>query len=140
MCLDRERGRLSKPVSASSWRSAARSYQAGLDRPSLRPWRHAGRQEVCGFHSLRFGPSRPVPLFLEDTQNHVSGTAFVHLLPYRFELQGIEAPFDMLQSKMGQYGEMNNGWSGEDVKGFTKIYANANKIYHQLHKETVCNK
>jgi argininosuccinate synthase len=30
---------------------------------------------------------------------------------------------------------MNNAWSGDDVKGFTKILANAGKIYQAVHQE-----
>ena len=118
-----------------------------LEKHTLSKWQQYWKEQLSNWYGMLLHEGqfldpvlRNIETFLEDTQNHVSGTAFVQLLPYRFELQGIEAPFDMLQSKMGQYGEMNNGWSGEDVKGFTKIYANANKIYHQLHKETVCNK
>jgi len=27
---------------------------------------------------------------------------------------------------------MNNGWSGEDVRGFSKIFGNQTMIYHQV--------
>jgi argininosuccinate synthase len=30
---------------------------------------------------------------------------------------------------------MNLGWSGEDVKGFTKIFGNQVSIYHQVKAE-----
>ncbi|MCG8372781.1 MAG: argininosuccinate synthase, partial [Balneolales bacterium] len=68
---------------------------------------------------------RDIEKFLEHTQNNVTGKVFVKLEPKRFELQGIESEFDLMASKFGQYGEMNQGWSGEDVKGFTKILGNA---------------
>jgi argininosuccinate synthase len=35
-----------------------------------------------------------------------------------------------MSSQFGQYGEVNKAWSGEDVKGFTTIMANASKIHH----------
>ena len=54
--------------------------------------------------------------------------------PYRFELEGIKSDYDMMNAAFGHYGEMNKGWSGEDVKGFTKILANASKI-HQFVQE-----
>jgi argininosuccinate synthase len=44
-----------------------------------------------------------------------------------------------MSSKFGKYGEMNNGWSGEDVRGFTKIFGNQTMIYHQV-KESVDGK
>jgi argininosuccinate synthase len=38
-----------------------------------------------------------------------------------------------MQSQFGKYGEMNNGWSGDDVKGFTKIFGNQALIYNRVH-------
>jgi argininosuccinate synthase len=37
-----------------------------------------------------------------------------------------------MSSKFGKYGEMNLGWTGDDVKGFTKIFGNQTVIYHQV--------
>ena len=37
-----------------------------------------------------------------------------------------------LKSTFGQYGEMNQGWTGEDVKGFTKIMSNATLIQRRI--------
>jgi argininosuccinate synthase len=78
---------------------------------------------------------RNIEAFLTDTQKNVTGTVFVNLLPYRFELHGIESEFDLMNSGFGEYGEMNNAWSGDDVRGFTKILANQNKI-HQFVNST----
>lgn len=71
---------------------------------------------------------RDIEAFLSNTQENVTGKVFVKLEPKRFELHGIESRFDLMASKHGQYGEMNQGWSGEDVKGFTKILSNATLI------------
>lgn len=71
---------------------------------------------------------RDIETFLGNTQKKVTGKVFVKLEPKRFELQGIESKYDLMASKFGQYGEMNQGWSGEDVKGFTKILSNATLI------------
>ena len=54
------------------------------------------------------------------------------LLPYRFELTGIESSHDLMSAKFGSYGEMNKTWTGEDVKGFTKIFGNQTSIYFKL--------
>jgi argininosuccinate synthase len=70
--------------------------------------------------------------FLESTQQNVTGKVFVELMPYRFQITGIESKFDLMSSKFGKYGEMNNGWTGEDVRGFTKIFGNQTMIYHQI--------
>lgn len=72
---------------------------------------------------------RDIEAFLEHTQERVSGEVEVELHPYRFVTNGIRSPYDLMSSRFGQYGEMNEGWSGEDVKGFTRILSNALKIY-----------
>ncbi|MBN8677204.1 MAG: argininosuccinate synthase [Chitinophagales bacterium] len=75
---------------------------------------------------------RNIEQFLEDTQQTVSGTVFCTLHPYRFTLDGIESPHDLMSSRFGSYGEMNTGWSGEDVRGFAKIFGNQTAIYHKI--------
>ena len=75
---------------------------------------------------------RDMEAFLESTQHNVTGKVFVELMPYRFQITGIESTYDLMSSKFGKYGEMNNGWSGEDVRGFTKIFGNQTMIYHQV--------
>lgn len=77
---------------------------------------------------------RDIEAFLEHTQATVTGKVFVKLVSKRFELQGIESDYDLMASKFGQYGEMNQGWSGEDVKGFTKILSNATLIQQSVQK------
>lgn len=68
---------------------------------------------------------RNIEAFLDTSQENVTGDVFVRLHPYRFELLGIKSQFDLMQSKGGQYGEINEGWTGDDVKGFTRILGNS---------------
>jgi argininosuccinate synthase len=75
---------------------------------------------------------RNIEKFLEDTQATVSGKVFVTLHPYRFIVTGMESKHDLMSSKFGSYGEMNKGWSGDDVKGFAKIFGNQTAIYHKI--------
>ncbi len=75
---------------------------------------------------------RDIESFLQNSQRNVSGTVKIELNPYRFHIIGIESPHDLMSSKFGAYGEMNKGWSGEDVKGFSKIFGNQNQIYYQV--------
>jgi argininosuccinate synthase len=77
---------------------------------------------------------RNIEKFLEDTQATVSGKAFVTLQPYRFTVTGIESAHDLMSSKFGSYGEMNKGWSGDDVKGFARIFGNQTAIYHKVNE------
>jgi argininosuccinate synthase len=78
---------------------------------------------------------RNIETFLTDTQTHVTGIVHVQLAPYRFYVTGIESPFDLMSAKFGSYGEMNNAWSGEDVRGFSKILSNQTMIYSKISKE-----
>ncbi len=78
---------------------------------------------------------RNIESFLTDTQKNVSGKVFVTLLPYRFLLTGIESENDLMNNKFGSYGEMNKSWTGDDVKGFAKIFGNQNTIYHLTHSK-----
>ena len=79
---------------------------------------------------------RNIEKFLEDTQATVSGKVFVTIQPYHFVVTGIESDHDLMSSKFGSYGEMNKGWSGDDVKGFAKIFGNQSAIYHKVNEES----
>ncbi len=77
---------------------------------------------------------RNIEQFLSSTQQYVSGKVSITLIPYRFLLNGIESKHDLMSSKFGSYGEMNKSWTGEDVKGFTKIFGNQTSIFHQVNE------
>ena len=78
---------------------------------------------------------RDIESFLEHSQENVSGKVFVQLMPYRFYISGIASPFDMMNSKFGKYGEMNAGFTGEDVRGFSKIFGNQTIIWNATQQE-----
>lgn len=78
---------------------------------------------------------RNIEKFLEDTQSTVTGKVFVTLEPYRFTVTGIESPHDLMSSRFGSYGEMNSGWTGDDVKGFAKIFGNQTAIFHKINEQ-----
>jgi argininosuccinate synthase len=75
---------------------------------------------------------RNIETFLSDTQQHVTGTVHVQLEPYRFYVLGIESAFDLMSAKFGSYGEMNNAWTGDDVRGFSKILSNQTMIHQKV--------
>ncbi|GAB4092588.1 argininosuccinate synthase [Flaviaesturariibacter terrae] len=77
---------------------------------------------------------RDIEAFFTNSQENVSGTVFIQLLPYRFQVNGIESPFDLMSDRFGKYGEMNTGFTGEDVRGFSKIFGNQTAIYQQVKK------
>ncbi|HEU4859694.1 MAG TPA: argininosuccinate synthase [Chitinophagaceae bacterium] len=78
---------------------------------------------------------RDIEAFLETSQQNVTGNVFVQLMPYRFQITGIESKYDLMSSKFGKYGEMNTGFTGEDVRGFSKIFGNQTSIWNAVQKE-----
>jgi argininosuccinate synthase len=97
-----------------------------LEKHVLTNWLHEGQ--------MLDPVMRNIEKFLEDTQETVSGKVFVNLQPYRFTITGIESEHDLMSSKFGSYGEMNKGWSGDDVKGFAKIFGNQAAIFHKVNE------
>ena len=77
---------------------------------------------------------RDIESFLEHSQDKVNGSVFVKLHPYRFEVEGIESPNDLMDVPFGKYGEEQGAWTADDAKGFIKILGNANNIYSHKNK------
>ncbi len=78
---------------------------------------------------------RDIEAFFQNSQENVTGDVFVQLMPYRFQVIGIESKYDLMSSKFGKYGEMNTGFTGEDVRGFSKIFGNQTSIWNAVQKE-----
>ena len=78
---------------------------------------------------------RDIEAFLQNSQQNVSGDVFVQLMPYRFQVIGIESKYDLMNSKFGKYGEMNAGFTGDDMRGFSKIFGNQTSIYHLVNTD-----
>lgn len=75
---------------------------------------------------------RDIEAFFISSQQQVTGDAFVLLQPYRFQIIGIESKYDLMSAKFGKYGEMHTGFTGEDVRGFSKIFGNQVSIFHKV--------
>jgi len=75
---------------------------------------------------------RDIEAYLTNSQQNVTGDVFVQLLPYRFQIIGIESNYDLMSAKFGKYGEMNTGFTGEDVRGFSKIFGNQTSIWNKV--------
>jgi len=110
-----------------------------LEKHTLTKWQLTWKDQLSMFygnwlHEGQFHDPimRNMEAFLIDTQKNVSGKVFVQLHPYRFQVIGIESEHDLMSNKFGTYGEMNNSWSGDDVKGFSKIFGNQVMIYHKV--------
>jgi len=110
-----------------------------LEKHVLTKWQLSWKDQLAQFYGnwLHEGQyldpvMRDMEAFLTSSQQHVSGTVSLSLMPHRFVINGIESPYDLMSAKFGKYGEMNLGWTGEDVKGFTRIFGNQVAIYHQV--------
>ncbi len=117
-----------------------KAHQA-LEKHTLSKWQLYWKDQVASFYGnwLHEGQfldpvMRDLEAMMQNTQQFVSGKVFITLHPYRFVINGIESEHDLMSAKFGHYGEMNNTWTGEDVRGFAKIFGNQNAIYHQLNE------
>ena len=80
---------------------------------------------------------RDIEAMLTSSQQRVCGTVTVNLHPYRFDLAGITSPFDLMQSKVANYGEDTKAWTADDAKGFIKITATSGKLWHSYNQTPV---
>lgn len=110
-----------------------------LEKHTLTKWQLSWKDQLASFygnwlHEGQFHDPimRDIEAFLQNTQQTVTGKVFVELHPYRFQVIGIESTHDLMSNQFGSYGEMNNAWTGEDVKGFSKIFGNQVMIWHKV--------
>jgi argininosuccinate synthase len=110
-----------------------------LEKHVLTKWQLTMKSQLADFYGnwLHEGQlldpvMRDIEAFFISAQQNVTGDVYLQLMPYRYQVSGIESPFDLMSSKFGKYGEMNTGWSGQDVRGFSKIFGNQTAIYHAV--------
>lgn len=110
-----------------------------LEKHVLTKWQLSWKDTIANFYGnwLHEGQfldpvMRDMEAMMSSAQKHVEGDVFVKLMPYRFHVVGIESAYDLMNSKFGKYGEMNNGWTGDDVRGFSKIFSNQLVIFERI--------
>ena len=108
-----------------------------LEKHVLTKWQQYQKQQLAQFYGMLLHEGqlldpvmRDTEAYLERSQERVTGVVYLTLHPYRFTLEGVESPYDMMQSKVATYGETNKAWDSRDAKGFIKIYSNAIQISH----------
>lgn len=113
-----------------------------LEKHVLTKWQLNWKDQLAQFYGnwLHEGQildpvMRDIEAFLANSQETVSGEVFVQLYPYRFQVIGVDSPYDLMSSRFGKYGEMNTGFTGEDVRGFSKIFGNQTSIHQLVSKE-----
>jgi argininosuccinate synthase len=113
-----------------------------LEKHVLTKWQQYWKEQLSNWYGMLLHEGqyldpvmRNIEKFLIDSQENVTGKVFIKLAPYRFLVEGIQSDFDLMNAGFGQYGEMSSGWSGDDVKGFTKLLGNQLKIYQTVQKK-----
>lgn len=110
-----------------------------LEKHTLTKWQQYWKEQLSNWYGMFLHEAmysepvmRDIEKFLENSQQQVSGKVFIQLRPYHFDLIGIESPHDLMNSGFAEYGEMNNAWTADDVKGFTKILSMPLRIYNAV--------
>ena len=113
-----------------------------LEKSTLSKWQQYWKDQLANWYGMFLHESQylePVmpdmEAFLTSSQRHVNGTAILKLRPYGFETIGVDSDEDLTKSKLGEYGEMNHGWTADDAKGFIKITSTPLRVFYGMHPE-----
>ena len=111
-----------------------------LEKSTLSKWQQYWKDQIANWYGMFLHESEylePVmpdmEAFLTSSQRHVNGTAIFKLRPYTLQTVGVDSDDDLTKSKLGEYGEMNHGWTADDAKGFIKILSTPLKMYYGIH-------
>jgi argininosuccinate synthase len=114
-----------------------------LEKHVLTKWQQYWKDQMGNWYGMMMHEAqylepvmRDIEAFLESSQKYVTGSVDVVLQPYSYSVTGCRTGHDLMSSKFGEYGEINKAFSGDDVKGFTKILANQMKIYYAVNADS----
>lgn len=112
-----------------------------LEKHVLTKWQQYWKEMISNWYGMMLHEAqyldpvmRDMEKFMESTQAYVTGSVDLRLRPYHFATTGCRSEYDLMNSKFGDYGEINKAFTGEDVKGFTAILANQLKIFYATHE------
>ncbi len=113
-----------------------------LEKHTLTKWQLSWKDQLSAFYGnymhegqMHDPVMRDMEAFLQSSQETVTGRVIVELHPHRFVIIGVKSDHDLMSNKFGSYGEMNKGYTGDDVKGFSKIFGNQTIIWHKVNKK-----
>ena len=113
-----------------------------LEKYTLSKWQQYWKEQVANWYGMFLHESQylepvmpDIEAMLTSSQRHVNGTAILKLRPLGFETVGVDSPDDLLKSKLGEYGEMQHGWTADDAKGFIKVSSTPLRVYYGMHPE-----
>ncbi|MDD6436663.1 MAG: argininosuccinate synthase [Prevotella sp.] len=113
-----------------------------LEKYTLSKWQQYWKDQVANWYGMFLHESQylepvmpDIEAMLTSSQRNVSGTAILKLRPLSFETVGVDSPDDLLKSKLGEYGEMQHGWTAQDAKGFIKVLSTPLRVYYGIHPD-----
>ena len=113
-----------------------------LEKSTLSKWQQYWKDQVANWYGMFLHESQylesvmpDIEAMLTSSQRHVNGTAILKLRPYSFQTVGIDSADDLTKSKLGEYGEMQHGWTADDAKGFIKVSSTPLRVYYGMHPE-----
>lgn len=118
-----------------------------LEKHTLTKWQQYWKEQLGNWYGMFLHEAqylepvmRDIEAFLTSSQENVTGTVTIKLMPYHYVLVGVDSEFDLMKADFGEYGEINKAWSADDAKGFTKIYGIPTKIFHNIQEKNNKNK
>ncbi len=113
-----------------------------LEKSTLSKWQQYWKDQVGNWYGMFLHESQylepvmpDIEAMLTSSQRHVNGTAILKLRPYGFQTVGIDSEDDLTKSKLGEYGEMQHGWTAQDAKGFIKVSSTPLRVYYGMHSD-----
>ena len=113
-----------------------------LEKYTLSKWQQYWKEQVANWYGMFLHASQylepvmpDIEAMLTSSQRHVNGTAILKLRPLGFETVGVDSPEDLLKSKLGEYGEMQHGWTADDAKGFIKVTSTPLRVFYGIHPD-----
>ena len=113
-----------------------------LEKYTLSKWQQYWKEQVANWYGMFLHESQylepvmpDIEAMLTSSQRHVNGTAILKLRPLAFETVGVDSPDDLLKSKLGEYGEMQHGWTADDAKGFIKVTSTPLRVFYGIHPD-----
>lgn len=111
-----------------------------LEKSTLSKWQQYWKDQVGNWYGMFLHESQylepvmpDIEAMLTSSQRNVNGTAILKLRPFSFQTVGVDSPDDLTKSKLGEYGEMQHGWTAEDAKGFIKVSSTPLRVYYGMH-------
>ena len=113
-----------------------------LEKYTLSKWQQYWKDQVANWYGMFLHESqylepvmRDIEAMLENSQRNVTGTAILKLMPKHFETVGVDSANDLVKNKLGEYGEVQKGWTADDAKGFIKVTSTPLRAYYANHPE-----